>query len=83
MFLNDWGSAAQANKVSTPAGALRFYPTDVLHDMIEATKRKADALGYTVRPRHDLEMLVKVLFTPCMMPACLTSLGHVLLYAQG
>ena len=63
MFLNDWGSAARANEHSTPAGALRFYPTEVLHNMVQATERKADALEYIVRPWHDLEMLVKARVT--------------------
>lgn len=71
MFLNDWGSAARANERATPAGALRFYPTDVLRNMVEATKRNADALEYIVHPWHDLEMLVKARVT-IMKLACLT-----------
>lgn len=62
MFLNDWGSAAKVNTRCSPAGALRFYPTDVLRDMCEAEGRGL-VLEYIVHAWHDLEMLVKARVT--------------------
>jgi hypothetical protein len=58
VFLNDWSCATEVNKETEFCGALHLAPDSVLQHLC-----LSPSSFYTPVPEHDLEMVVKAIFS--------------------